>query len=111
MLSFKEAAKYLDRHEQTLEHYHKRGLLVPDQIWGMNGDRRYSQETLDRFRTEYLQSPFVTVEEIARRYNKTRATVHYHLKKKRVSPAGKRGNTLTFLESDVMHIAQQAKWI
>lgn len=110
-LTFREAAQYLGKHENALEYYHKQGWLTEDYRFGKNNDRMYEQATLDEFRQKYLASPYLTLQDIAKRYGKTKATVHHHFRMKRkIEPAGQRGNTLTFYEADVIKVAKEEGW-
>ena len=70
-MTIKQAAKYLNKHEQTLEYYQRKGWLKEDYTYGDNEDRMYSQETLDASRQKYLNAQGLTMSEIASRYGRT----------------------------------------
>lgn len=110
--TIKEAAQYLGKHEQTLEYYAVRGILVDDYRYGDNGDRMYYQSTLDAFRKQHLSAQGLTMTEIAQRYSMDYATVHHHLRKlSKAEPSGKRKGQFTFHEVDVVRVAESLGWI
>ena len=110
--TIKEAAQYLGKHEQTLEYYAGKGLLVDDYRYGDNGDRMYYESTLDAFRHKYLTAQGMTMTEIAERYGKDQATVHHHFRKlKKAEPNGKRRGQFTFAEVDVVRVAESLDWV
>ena len=105
-----EACEYLGVHKQSLEKYQRAGKLMFDYQF-TNGERVYSQATLDRFKAKY-QSPMMTLDEMAEMFNVSRQTVRYHFKTKRsIGSDAKRGSNVTYSDSKVIMVARTAGWI
>ena len=110
MLNVKEVAERLGVHKQMIERYQRNGKLVPD-FQLRNGDRIYTEESVERFQKLY-QSRLMTLKEIGDVFGVSRDVVLYHFRKKRhIQPDAHRGNFVTFGDAKVMMIARSQEWV
>lgn len=110
LYTFTQAAEYLGLHTQTLERHQRDGRLTADYQFE-NGERAYTQETLDAYRRRW-QSQMLTAEEIQDLFGITRETFWYHFRKKRnIQHDAKRGRAECFSDAKIMMIARTEKWI
>ena len=105
-----EACAHLGVHKQSLEKYQRQGKLMYDYQFA-NGERVYSQKTLDRFKAKY-RSPMMTLEEVANMFGVSAQAVRYHFRIKRsIGSDAYRGRYATYSDSKVIMVARTAGWI